>query len=182
MSTAPSAYVVGSALLTFPKGFTKQNQDAVINTILLADLASNKRFGTESSQRYAFFLDVAETVGLKKESLNPHQSIPNEGSTAVNELVITTLQQALPDSELSSIKDTIQALESGNNFPAKLFDEQATGTSSGKQAIFGIGSCRMDGSNPSCTFNYFDFTFSGPTTSSQGVLFRAINQSDAVSG
>ncbi|KDQ59818.1 hypothetical protein JAAARDRAFT_68389 [Jaapia argillacea MUCL 33604] len=183
MTTALSAYVVGCATLTFPEGFPEQNRDDVNNSIIFSELASNRRYNrlTQRSDWYASFLTVLGQIGWMNEGSIRFDSIPNGGSTSVDDLVITTLQQSLSDSELNSVRDTIRALQSGNDAQAKLFNGQATDGGSGKQANFGIGPCRMDDDNASCMFNAFDFTFSG-STSSSGALFQELSQGDTSFG
>ncbi|KDQ59862.1 hypothetical protein JAAARDRAFT_205806 [Jaapia argillacea MUCL 33604] len=117
MSAALSAYVVGCAVFTFPEGFTEQNrQDDVTNSIIFAD-----------SRRTSA---VLEQIGWTNDGSVKFdfKSFPDGRSATVEDLVVDTLQRSHSDSDLGSVKDTIQALQvqGRNGAQAKLFNEQAT--------------------------------------------------------
>ncbi|KDQ59821.1 hypothetical protein JAAARDRAFT_192279 [Jaapia argillacea MUCL 33604] len=207
-TTTTSAYIVGNALLTFPKGFSKQSQDDVMNLIIFSELVANKQYDklAQLSKWYGSFLATLEQIGWVNDSsitfiytftLTSNNNIDFNSSptisdsrfnpipigqfTLVDNLVIATLQISLSGPEVSSVKDVIQALQSGNDVQAKLFNGQATDRGSGQQANFGIRSCQMGDGNPTCLLNAFDLTFS-KSTSSSGVLFQGLSQSDTGSG
>lgn len=142
------AAVVGSNLLAFAEGVSRQNKEDVMDSFLFATLVANKAFNpeTQSQQWYARFNGVLSTLGWLSTNWSysryraSHQLFTMD-QAGLEILASAIAAAALPGpasaAMLSVAADALKTLQASEK-PLRLFERQ---TKSHQGANFRIGAC-----------------------------------------
>ena len=109
----PSGFVDNGSLVTFLAGVDRQSQADVLNSMLLAQLAANKKFDREKDTVawYAFYHDVLENLGWVVQQF-AFARYDVAGSTAtVDKVVLDLLAAVATENGVAVAKSAIQALK-----------------------------------------------------------------------
>jgi hypothetical protein len=142
------AAVVGSNLLAFAEGVSRQNKEDVMDSFLFATLVANKAFNpeTQSVDWYSRFYKVLSTVGWLSTSWNYERYQSNHQRFTMEQAGLEILASAIAAAALpgpasvAMLKvagDAVKALAAKEK-PLGLFERQ---TKSHNGASFRIGAC-----------------------------------------
>ncbi|KAK7023659.1 hypothetical protein VNI00_016628 [Paramarasmius palmivorus] len=141
LAAPEQADVVGGQLMSFVEGLDLQNQQDVMNSCLLAQLAANKQFNkeTQTEDWYKYYANVLETVGWVVRTFSFDKVDNAEQSGTVDALVIDIMSNVLSGKDLDLLKRAIEALKNSDN-GLRIFNSLAK---SGQQASFSLGVCNQ---------------------------------------
>lgn len=140
--------VVGSNLLAFAEGVSRQNKEDVMDSFLFATLVANKAFNpeTQSAEWYTRFNKVLSTVGWFSNSWSYARYRSTHQRFSMDQAAIEILGSAIAAATLPGpasaamlkvAADTVSALKAQEK-PLRLFERQ---TKSHNGANFRIGAC-----------------------------------------
>lgn len=148
VSEPAGAAVVGSSLLTFTGGVSRQNREDIMDSFLFATLVANKAFNpeTQSAQWYASFYNVLSKVGWLSSSWSYERHQSSDKTFTMEQVGLQILASAIAAAALpgpasvAMLKvagEAVKAL-SAQEKPLGLFERQ---TKSHNGASFRIGTC-----------------------------------------
>lgn len=172
----PSGFVDNGSLVSFLAGVDRQSQADVLNSMLLAQLAANKKFDREkdTAQWYAFYHDVLENVGWVVQQF-AFARYDVSGTTATVDKVVIDLLSTLGTGTAAAVaKSTIDALKalSGDDRRFTLFKQSAHSAHTGN---FQVANCSNVGGVLKMSLGAFTFSSTRVDTS---VLFFDWSTSD----
>ncbi|SEQ81683.1 hypothetical protein SAMN03159444_02526 [Pseudomonas sp. NFACC02] len=140
--------VVGSSLLAFTDGVSRQNREDVMDSFLFATLVANKKYNpeTQTAEWYGLFNKVLSKVGWLSRSWNYARYRSNHQRFTMDQAAIEILGSAIAAATLPGpasaamlkvAADTVNALKAQEK-PRRLFDRQ---TKSHNGANFLVGAC-----------------------------------------
>lgn len=140
--------VVGSNLLAFAEGVSRQNKEDVMDSFLFATLVANKAFNpeTQSAEWYDQFNKVLSTVGWFSNSWSYARYRSTDQRFSMDQAAIEILGSVIAAASLPGpasaamlkvATDTVDALKAQEK-PLRLFERQ---TKSHNGANFRIGAC-----------------------------------------
>jgi hypothetical protein len=140
--------VVGSNLLAFADGVSRQNKEDVMDSLLFATLVANKAFNpeTQSAEWYTRFTKVLSAVGWFSKSWSFARYRSTHQRFSMDQAAIEILGSAIAAATLPGpasaamlkvAADTVSALKAQEK-PLRLFERQ---TKSHNGANFRIGAC-----------------------------------------
>jgi len=148
-NTEPAdAAVVGSNLLTFIEGVSRQNREDIMDSFLFATLVANKAFDpeTQSTEWYASLYKVLSTVGWLSSSWSYERYQSNHQTFTMEEAGLEIIASAIAAAALPGpaaaamltvAADALKALAAQEK-PLGLFERQSK---SHNGASFRIGAC-----------------------------------------
>ena len=142
-----AGFVDAGSLVCFSSENTinEQQKKDVLNSILLSQLAANKRYNrfTDPSDWYAFYRKVASQIGWITQSFKPFEryvSFPNKFQ--IPDVVIDIFSEVLKidEGEKKALKDTIESMKKSKRALA-LFESNII---NGNRGNFQILACTVD--------------------------------------
>jgi hypothetical protein len=175
--------VVGSSLLAFTDGVSRQTREDVMDSFLFATLVANKKYNpeTQTAEWYGLFNKVLSTVGWLSHSWNYARYRSNHQRFTMDQAAIEILSSAIAAATLPGpasaamlkvAADTVNALKAQEK-PLRLFERQ---TKSHNGASFLVGACTESaGGTVSMALGAVNFVTSSNVTD---VLFWEWNSTD----
>jgi hypothetical protein len=107
-------YVNLANLVSFVAGIGDSNKADVLNSVLLAQLAANKKFDRENDTQgwYKFYREVLENVGWVIQGFDFDKVNTAGGDFTVDKVVLEILAAIATGDELAVVQSTINALKS----------------------------------------------------------------------
>ncbi|KAI0325092.1 hypothetical protein GY45DRAFT_289891 [Cubamyces sp. BRFM 1775] len=172
-AASDSASVNGGASVSFVSNLVGQMKDDVINSTLLAQLASDKKYPGRPMNRmrewYDSYRDVLAQVGWTLQSFNMSEVGNSNSYGSVDKLVLQLAAAYLTGGELALFTKMINALKDSKNSSAvKIFDSKAgyfndasfqvgVASNSGGNAMFKIGTYQYNSSDRITSVLFFTF-------------------------
>ncbi|KAF7966840.1 hypothetical protein HWV62_36915 [Athelia sp. TMB] len=163
MSGNSNAAVVAGSIISFSEQVTRQNQEDVKYSTLLAQLASDKRYDrtSQTNEWLRSFFDILQNVGWLSSSPGLSQVDNPAQFGTVDNAVLSILKNNLSPSDLELFQSTVQAFKK-DQAAISLFDASAK---SGSAATFYGGVVVVDNSgNPTFNISYYNYTTSSKIT------------------
>lgn len=174
--TNPSGFVDNGSLVSFLAGVDRQSQADVLNSMLLAQLAANKKFDREkdTAQWYAFYHDVLENVGWVVQQFAFARYEVSGTTATVDKAVIDLLAAIGTENAAAVAKSTIDALKalSSDDRRFTLFKQSAHSARTGN---FQVANCSNVGDVLKMSLGAFTFSSTRVDTSA---LFFSWSTSD----
>jgi hypothetical protein len=143
----PEAAVVGSSVIAFTEGVSRQNKDDIMNSFLFATLVANKKYNPESDSQawYGEFHNVLSTVGWLSSNWSYSRYRATQSSFSMDEVGLEIIGSAITAAALGPAgpimlkvaTDAIAALKAKNE-PWRLFERK---TKSHQGGSFRIAAC-----------------------------------------
>ncbi|KAH9902482.1 hypothetical protein C8Q73DRAFT_831465 [Cubamyces lactineus] len=172
-AAADSATVNGGASVSYVANLVGQMKDDVINSTLLAQLASDKKYPGRPMNRmkewYDSYRDVLAQVGWTVQQFRMTEVGNSNSYGSVDKLVLELAAAYLTGGELVLFQKMISALKDSKNSSAvKLFDSKAgyfndasfqvgVASNSGGNAMFKIGTYQYNSSDRITSVLFFTF-------------------------
>lgn len=175
-ASSGSAYVAGGSLISFVAGVSPQNQQDVLNSTLLAQLAANQKFDRENqtAEWYQFYRTVLENVGWVVQQFEFDKFNASGSQFSVDKVVLEILEAIATGDEIEIAQKTIEAMKSLDNGDGRLvlFENQSHTLNQGS---FQIGMATDYGGVVAMHFGAFHFTSTSNVTK---VLFFSFSNSN----
>lgn len=152
-------YVVGGSILAFTKKVTGQDKRDILNGILFAQLASDKKWKREKQMKewYACYKDVLQKIGFDIQELGCMKYKSSGLTFKVDKIILQILAAAVTSNEISAVKKTLAALESLSKDDNRLQVIRAY-TNQCNAGNFEIGPCTVaDNGDVTITFGFSYF-------------------------
>ncbi|KAI0654664.1 hypothetical protein C8Q70DRAFT_1058255 [Cubamyces menziesii] len=187
-TASDSAAVNGGAAVSYVANLIGQMKEDVINSTLLAQLASDKKYPGRPMNRMKEWYDnygtVLAQVGWTVQAFNMSEIGNSNSYGSVDKLVLQLAASYLTGGELALFQRTITALTESKNVSAiQAFDRNARGSISSNDAAFQVGVAFNSGGNAMFKIGTYQYNSSDEITSvlffkfgSSKVLFFADNQ------
>jgi hypothetical protein len=155
----PSGFIDNGSLVSFLAGVDRQSQADVLNSMLLAQLAANKKFDREkdTAQWYAFYHDVLENVGWVVQQF-AFAKYEVAGTTATVDKVVLDLLTAIgTENGVAVARSTIAALKAlgSDDHRLTIFKESSHSAQNGN---FQVSNCSNVGGVLKMSLGAFYFT------------------------
>lgn len=111
----PSAAVDAGCLVSFLADVSEQHRSDVLNSLLLAQLAANKKFDREKdvANWYTFYRSVLEQIGwVVRQQANFLPFQIDSASITADEVIISSMKTIIDEGEVTSLQATLDALKS----------------------------------------------------------------------
>lgn len=137
-----AAYNVKSSLMSFVSGVSAQNKSDALNSVLLAELAANKKFDKfkQTDDWYDFYTKVLSNIGWASESFQFSEFQLSGSTVQVDQILVDVMAAALTQNEMALMKAALDAqkklAETDHRF---VVWEQETHTDSQGNFRIGIG-------------------------------------------
>ena len=171
------SFVNSSTIVSFTDTIKGVKKEDVMNSVLFAQLAADKKFSdhTEDRKWYAYFVKVLSKLGYILQDFEFTKYDAKGESINVETAAIEILMGIATENELALIKgalDVLKGLASDSNKSVQLFQSS---TQSGHNAKFNIMSCTTD-SNGDALISFGAFYLSS-TEMTTNVLFTTLHSS-----
>jgi hypothetical protein len=162
----PQGYVDLGSTVSFVSGVSSDNQDDVLNSTLLAQLAANKKFDREKDTPnwYKFYADVLGNVGWVIQQFSFQKYQASGASFEVDKVVLQILGSIASGNDIAVVQQTLDALKalSGKNDQRfVIFDTSSQSQSAGN---FQISLATESGGKVVMSLGAFHFATSQTTT------------------
>ncbi|MEM7036896.1 MAG: hypothetical protein AAF570_07955 [Bacteroidota bacterium] len=146
-TTTSSAKVVGGSAVSFLPGVPAAQQQDVLNSTLLAQLAANKKYDREKQtvQWYQYYQQVLGNLGWVIQSFSFNSFNTGNLSFTVDKAILGILMAALSGNELAVLTSTIKALgnlSAKNKRAIQIFENSG---SQGAGGNFQMSQATLDG-------------------------------------
>lgn len=135
----PGNFVDAGSLVSFVSGLSEENQIAVLNSTLLAQLAANKKFDreTDTTNWYQFYRSVLENVGWQMPAFGFNEYRAGGSNFTMDKAVLEILAAIATQNELAAITAAINAAKglADKDGRIALFDHSSTTDKSGSFQI-----------------------------------------------
>lgn len=142
----PSGFVDNGSLVTFLAGVDRQSQADVLNSMLLAQLAANKKFDRENDTVgwYGFYHDVLENLGWVVQQFAFSKYEVAGASVTVDKVVLEVLTAIATENGAAVAKAAIDAMNalSSDDQRFTLFQQSSHSAQNGN---FQVSNCSTDG-------------------------------------
>ena len=140
-----AAKVVDGSTVSFIGGVPKLQQQDVLNSTLLAQLAANKAHDREKAteQWYTKYREVLENIGWIVQNFSFQRQNDSGTTVRLDKTALSIFAAAASGNELAVLTATLEALENQDpdSKAITLFDSSG---SSGESGNFQLGTCSMD--------------------------------------
>jgi hypothetical protein len=124
-----SASVDAGSLISFVAGVSSQNKEDILNSCLLAQLASNKQFDRwkQTDDWYKFYVEVLGKVGWVMQEFKFTRSQISGTTVKVYEVLLKLLASIATQNQIAVVMETLDALKALKDEDGKLvlFDTQS---------------------------------------------------------
>lgn len=170
-----SGYVDDGSLISFVSGVSDLHQSDVLNSSLLAQLASNKKYDrwNDTENWYKFYCDVLGKIGWVIQSFAFTEASIGGATFEVQDVVLKILESIVTGDEMIVVTETIDALKalSDGDDRLVLFDTQsqdlgkgnfqiAVAAESGGNVVTQMGSFYFHSKERHTRFLWFHFSTS----------------------
>ncbi|WP_395373783.1 hypothetical protein [Marinicella sp. W31] len=143
-----SANVVDGSTVSFQVGIPKQQQEDVLDSTLLAQLAANKAFDRETQTEawYGKYREVLENVGWVVNSFGFSRLSDSGATIKLDKVALKLMGAAISGNELALLTQTLSALENmdPDSHAVTLFDGSGSNAEGGN---FQISAASLDPNN-----------------------------------
>jgi len=138
-----SAAVDAAAVVSFVDGVSGQHKADVLNSVLLAQLAANKKYNreTDTANWYTFYRSVLEYVGWVVPAFSFSRFSTDGARFTVDGVVVKLLQAIASEQEIAVIRSAIDALKALQDRDGRvvLFETQSHSAALGNFQISTVG-------------------------------------------
>lgn len=172
----PSGFVVNGSTISFVANISLQNQQDVLNSTLLAQLAATKKFDRENQtiEWYQFYRTVLENVGWVIQEFSFDKFNASGSQFSVDKVVLEILAAIASDDEMAIVQKTIEALKALDNGDGRLVLFESTSHSM-QRGNFQIGIATDVGGVVAMKVGAFHFSTTNNVTK---VLWFSFSDSD----
>ncbi|HOI17539.1 MAG TPA: hypothetical protein PK036_14455 [Geobacteraceae bacterium] len=112
-SSPKAGFVDAGVLLSFAPSVPEQKRDDTLNSILLAQLAADKRYSRfdQPDSWYEFYAKTLSNVAWQIIQSHTGHYTPLAGTFTLEEVVLDLLRENVPDEEINLVNITIKTIE-----------------------------------------------------------------------